>query len=480
MARGDPSVQSNETTTLYNTEWEEKMRCNGVLMDGAAYDQPQPLDLAQVLTFILQGLDSVLPLSEDAIKEWHRVKYDVRLAPNEPSVRQIMEPILLARGPSNARPDTQMAAEVYMCNLALLVPKVPRFSQPDSSDGALSSRVGRSVLAVLGAVIKPSSSQPQSPHAPNFFLEFKGPQGDLRVAMRQLLLDCAYGARGIHALETLAAPPLGRSGTGGRGRGAGQARGRGGSSSSCTTAHAPYFGPYGRCLAFGATYTEGILRLYAMHVHLCRPGQAYVAATADTPGPLREYHLVLLDSFDLMVTPERYYKGLAALRNLRELARQVRNDAIDAANARLAAPGSEAAFLPYKPSQQGDDAPPAAATSAAASGKPASSKGKGAAPQPAVAQAKSGKSTKPKGKAASMQPAAQASLTPSSSGKSAKPKRGKGVSAPRAAQASQNVAPSRGGTGSANRSDRSQATSGKRKRETEDEPRYGLRSRGQV
>ncbi len=50
-----------------------------------------------------------------------------------------------------------------------------------------------------------------------------------------------------------------------------------------------------------------------MHVQLCAPDQAYDAATAAMPQPLREYHLAIMDNFDMTISPTHYYAGLCRL-----------------------------------------------------------------------------------------------------------------------------------------------------------------------
>jgi hypothetical protein len=344
MPRGGASTaQTNKTDKAareYDAVWENDMRCNGVYMPDIVYDQPQPRDKAWLQAHIRRHRDSVSSTRPGAVEEWLKVKYDLRLAANEASVRQVIEPKLLCSGRCSVCPHIHKAADVYMSNYAQLVPKVPRLSQPDSVDGAPPGTVGLPILAVLGSVIQPSSTQPQALLLPNFFLEFKGPGGEERVALRQVLLGCAYGARGVEALESLALLPVTREDTTG--------------------------GPFGRALAFGATFVEGTLSIYCMHVQLCAPGEAYDAATDDTPRPLRVYHMVKLDSFDMTVSAENYYAGIAAICNVRELARDIRVAAISSAKARVA--NLLAPLPPYQPSQQGDDAPPAAA-----SGNPATS-----------------------------------------------------------------------------------------------------------
>jgi hypothetical protein len=71
----------------------------------------------------------------------------------------------------------------------------------------------------------------------------------------------------------------------------------------------------------------------------CPEGKAYVEAHKTTPRPLVTYHLTQLRSYALASTVEDFCAGVVAFRNLRDLALEVRNEAIETANARAAAAG---------------------------------------------------------------------------------------------------------------------------------------------
>jgi hypothetical protein len=183
----------------------------------------------------------------------------------------------------------------------------------------------------------------------NYFIELKGLGGEERAALCQALLGCAYSARCVETHEGLVRLPAARQATRGRGgRGRGRGRGRGAASSSSSSSRERSCGivadanassngePFGRALAFGATVVKGTLSIYCMHVQLRAPGEAYAAATAASARPLRGYHKVILDSFEMTMSAEHYYAAIAAVRNVRKLARDFRVAAISAANARVA------------------------------------------------------------------------------------------------------------------------------------------------
>jgi hypothetical protein len=195
-----------------------KTASNGIDVPDSQYNQPQPHDKEELLMGIRRRRNSVSATRDGAIDEWLKVKDDLQRAGNEPSVRQVIEVKLVDRGSCSVGLRIYRAAENYMSNYAPLVPKLPRYPQPHAYDGAPPGGVGSAVRAALGKVIQPSATQPQALLAPNFFLEFNGPGGEERVAVRQLLLDCANGVRGIEALGSLALlPPAVRQETRGRG-----------------------------------------------------------------------------------------------------------------------------------------------------------------------------------------------------------------------------------------------------------------------
>jgi hypothetical protein len=114
---------------------------------------------------------------------------------------------------------------------------------------------------------------------------------------------------------------------------------------------------YGKALSFGAMYAFGMLCLYTLHVALCPEEHAYAAATERTPQPLREYHLVQLDGFDLFNSLAAYCARKTAIRNLREIARDVRSKVIASVNQRFQNVPSTC-HIKFEVSQQGDKPEP--------------------------------------------------------------------------------------------------------------------------
>lgn len=73
-------------------------------------------------------------------------------------------------------------------------------AKPDLYDGARPSTLDPEIRACLSKMIVPSKDT-SAPILPNFFLEFKGPDGTPAVARRQILQDGSLGARAIKSLQ---------------------------------------------------------------------------------------------------------------------------------------------------------------------------------------------------------------------------------------------------------------------------------------
>ncbi|KAH8678537.1 hypothetical protein BX600DRAFT_150096 [Xylariales sp. PMI_506] len=160
---------------------------------------------------------------------------------------------------------------------------------PDFFDGAQPGDVDKQVREDLYNIIIPTK-HPNVPVAPNFFLEAKGPGGSGEVVKVQAVLNGAYGARMMHALQNYGEEE-------------------------------PEYDGYAR--TFTATFLDGTLKLYAHHV------------TAPTsPGQRPEFHTTLLDAYALTGNDKGWLEGTGAFRNLRKLAKDYRDRFIANANAR--------------------------------------------------------------------------------------------------------------------------------------------------
>ncbi|KAI5918125.1 hypothetical protein F4810DRAFT_715755 [Camillea tinctor] len=165
--------------------------------------------------------------------------------------------------------------------------------KPDIWDGICATAVHTAVENALGKFITPKTSPQHALVAPNFFIEVNGPDGALRVAERQALNDGAYGARAMHSLQNFMSAK-------------------------------PSFD--NKAYTFSATYIHGVLSLYAHHMTCPGP---------DPPDGLPEYWMTLLDAYSMKSHRRAFVSGATAFRNIRELAWRNREDAVQAANARV-------------------------------------------------------------------------------------------------------------------------------------------------
>lgn len=165
--------------------------------------------------------------------------------------------------------------------------------KPDNFDGAHPDEIDKRIRTDehIYPLIVPTK-QPHAPVAPNFFLELQGASGDIAVSKRQACYDGANGARAMHCLQN-----YGRK--------------------------EPIYD--GKAYAFSATYNAGTMMLMLFSHHLTAPV---------IPGGRPEYHLTQLRGYLMMNGRQDLVDGLTALRNLRDMAQEFRDDFISVANAR--------------------------------------------------------------------------------------------------------------------------------------------------
>ncbi|KAH8709222.1 hypothetical protein HC256_009145 [Beauveria bassiana] len=166
---------------------------------------------------------------------------------------------------------------------------------PDLYDGIDPDNVGKAVRQDLNKTIIPTTHS-TAPVVPNFFLEAKAPRGGADVAKRQACLDGALGARAIHTLQAYGEETPEETGK-------------------------PIYD--GNAYVFSSTYHDGTLKIYTHHV------------TAPTAEGLRPgYHMTQVRTFGMTDTRETFIAGATAIRNARDLARQRREDFLQAAKAK--------------------------------------------------------------------------------------------------------------------------------------------------
>jgi hypothetical protein len=158
-------------------------------------------------------------------------------------------------------------------------------AKPDYFTGANVDQIQQRVRAELGQYIIPSNKNSR-PAAPNFFTEVKGQDGSLEKCNRQLTQDLGTGARAMHKLQHYRQD------------------------------ESVYDG---KAYTFGATFTStnALLSLYTMHPSTPIDGNAEP-----------QYHTTCVAYYRLTINAKTYREGIAAWRNLRDLAREKRDELI--------------------------------------------------------------------------------------------------------------------------------------------------------
>lgn len=172
-----------------------------------------------------------------------------------------------------------------------LEPLAPNISdpKPDYYNGSRPSQINSDVRNDLGPYIVPCNNQ-HRPALTYFFTEAKGPDGKASEVKRQITQDLAAGARGMLKMQSYELDE-------------------------------PVYD--GNAQTFGSTYHSGTgtLQLYAMH------------PTAPAgPDAEPEYHTTQITAFALTANPKTYQQGIGAWRNLRDLAKERREEFIARAN----------------------------------------------------------------------------------------------------------------------------------------------------
>lgn len=164
-------------------------------------------------------------------------------------------------------------------------------AKPDLYYGARPEAIKRQIRNDLSRQIIPSK-QDHLPAAPNFFLKAQGPDGSAAVVGRQVCYDGALGVRGMQSLQSYGqSEPV--------------------YDNNASTISSIYLGG------------SGLLLLYANH-----------AAQPGGPGTRPEYYINQLGGYAMTHSPDTFRQGVAAYRNLRDWAKEQRDEAITRANER--------------------------------------------------------------------------------------------------------------------------------------------------
>lgn len=204
-------------------------------------------------------------------------------AKNELDILEDVLPTILGTRDTN----WPIARDMLFSHLEQLTDGTIPSAKPDFAYGALSEQLNPTIRTALSHFIAPG---PVIPIVPNFFLEVKGPNGSAAINTWQACYDGAIGARAMHQLQNY-------------------------------KQEEPIYNA--KPCAFSSTYHDGTLKLYAHH--LTAPA---------THGGRPEYHMFQVKAYALTSDLETFIQGATAYRNLRDLAKQLRDATIEYANAR--------------------------------------------------------------------------------------------------------------------------------------------------
>ena len=165
----------------------------------------------------------------------------------------------------------------------LVIPK------PDFFDGVRKGSKYREIRKALDTIIVPSTMH-DCPFLPNLFGEAKAPKGSGDIAERQACYDGAMGARAMHHLQSYATAEI--------------------------YDHNAY--------TFTFTYSRGFLEIYAHHM-----------SQPDGPCTQPHYHMTSLASYALRHSRQTFIEGATALRNLRDIAHELRESFLADADQRM-------------------------------------------------------------------------------------------------------------------------------------------------
>jgi hypothetical protein len=276
------ALNSNTKPTTFSSKdaaFEQELIDNGVYPPG--YDDIEPGNLEEISERLGQPRASLSPskFSREDFLQFRRRNNEAMTEAE--AVSQVL-PLIIDKT------DIPSGYNQVFHNLKPLSDYISN-AQPDYSNGSDPAEIHLRVRNDLEEYIIPSSQRHR--HAlPNFFAEAKGPDGNASEAKRQITQDLAVGARGMHMMQSYGLDE-------------------------------PAFD--GKAHTFGSTYHSGYLQLYAMHA--TKPG--------DADGK-PEYHTTKVRGFDLTDNLNTHRQGIAAFRNLQDLAKERRDEFIAGANER--------------------------------------------------------------------------------------------------------------------------------------------------
>ncbi|KAL9115158.1 MAG: hypothetical protein Q9227_000952 [Pyrenula ochraceoflavens] len=284
------STVNTKSTGPYSRNFEQLLIDYGVFPafyaypDGRKPAKPNNLD---EIKYKMKQRRSSLSLSRFGDKEFERFQEAAAHAKKEEQITKSVISII----EGNSQENKHVCGKVKFGNLDSLINVggdcVFTPGNPDLYDGAPSEQLDRRVRDRLNNKIIPST-QDDLPIAPNFFLHAKGRDGTEAVAAKQCVYDGALGERGQLSLRSY-----------------GQKK--------------PHFDNNAHTIT--SVYLHQKLSMYTVY-------------TVRTNGPnsRQEYYTHLIGSWAMDGDIQTFRSGAAAFRNLRDWAKELRDEAITLAN----------------------------------------------------------------------------------------------------------------------------------------------------
>ncbi|KAK2590889.1 hypothetical protein QQS21_011426 [Conoideocrella luteorostrata] len=294
------TVVTNKTkkSSAYGKDFEQLLTDHNIYLPdhdhGDNVSTPEPRDMHETQQLLMVERASLSP-SQFPQSAFRDFKTKNSRSAFEQDVMSTVVPVIC--GTSSNIPNSQ---NVLFTELAPIVDEDTVKPKPDFFDGARLHELDKALRddKHMRTTVIPTKHM-RVPVAPNFYLEVKGPEGNLAVAQRQACYDGANGARAMHALQNYGADEAVYDGN----------------------AH-----------TFSTTYHAGTLEMYAHHM------------TAPTvQGERPQYHMTQIDGWHMTGNIDTFRRGATAFRNARDLAQRQRETFIRAANTTASQAGLAAA-----------------------------------------------------------------------------------------------------------------------------------------
>ncbi|KAM4063043.1 hypothetical protein HRG_010394 [Hirsutella rhossiliensis] len=284
-----PNTTSTKSTGPYDRAFQQHLIDHDVLPHGYEYPDgrlpPEPENIAEIRQILAEPRRSLSPsqFTGDDFRKFERA--DTHAAKERDVIATVI-PVL----EGNTGDRKCVAGQVPFTNFDHLTDGSLVPGNPDLYYGAGPEQLERTIRRELSNLIIPST-QHDLPIVPNFCLEVKGPDGTLSVASRQASYHGALSARSIDRLRSYGHVE-------------------------------PRFD--NRAYAITSIYYGGTLKMYTAH-------PIPPSAPDGRPG----FVMTQIKTWGLTGDADIFRQGAAAYRNLRDWAKEQRDNAIKEANERL-------------------------------------------------------------------------------------------------------------------------------------------------